>query len=141
MTDILSAGIRTGQLIAVDRVTALEAGVRATGIRNVPSTLAIFDSHFPRFPVLPGVLILGSLGLLASLLLAEDTSASWRLAGAETVRYRHFVQPGDQMDLTVELKERGSSAAICSGTVRVDGKPVTTVRKLHMTCFTGEGGR
>ncbi len=141
MTDLLSTSIRTGQLITVDRVTALEAGVRAAGIRNVPNTLAIFDSHFPRFQVLPGVLILGSLGLLASLLLAEDTATSWKLVGAETVRYRHFVQPGDQMELTVELKQRDERKAICSGTVKVDGRPVTTVRKLHLTCFTREGGR
>ncbi len=44
---------------------------RPRRIRNVPNTLAIFDSHFPRFPVLPGVLILGSLGELAGVLLEE----------------------------------------------------------------------
>ena len=116
----------------VDRVISLEPGKGARGIRNVPNTLAILDSHFPRFPVLPGVLILGSLGELAALLLLEQTGRPWRLAAAEQVRYRHFVQPGDQMELTVELKESSAESAVLSGTVRVDGKVMTTARQLRL---------
>jgi 3-hydroxyacyl-[acyl-carrier-protein] dehydratase len=138
VTELRVSPERIGRLIVLDRVLDVVAGERAVAIRNVPSTLAIFDSHFPRFPVLPGVLILGSLGELAALLLAEDTASTWRLAGAETIRYRHFVQPGDQMELTVELKERDADTAVCAGTVKVDGKPVTTVRRLRMA-VTGGG--
>ena len=114
----------------IDRVVSVEPGASATAIRNVPNTLAIFDSHFPRFPVLPGVLILGSLGALAGLLLAEETGRPWRLAAAERVGFRHFVQPGDQMELTVQLKDRSEAEATLSGEVKVDGKIVTRARKL-----------
>src|SRR3954469_1731760 len=106
----------------VDRIVSVEPGKGARGIRNVPNTLAILDSHFPRFPVLPGVLILGSLGELAAALLLEQTGLAWRLAGAETVRSRHFVRPGDQLELAVELKEFSPEAAVLSGSARVDGK-------------------
>jgi 3-hydroxyacyl-[acyl-carrier-protein] dehydratase len=116
----------------LDRVVSLEPGKGAKGLRNVPNTLAILDSHFPRFPVLPGVLILGSLGELAARLLEEETGRPWRLAGAEQVRYRHFVQPGDQMELTVELKEASADSALLSGTVRVDGKVMTQARQLRL---------
>ena len=115
----------------LDRVVSVEPGVSATAIRNVPNTLAIFDSHFPRFPVMPGVLILGSLGALAGVLLEEETGKPWRLAGADRVGFRHFVQPGDQMELTVKLKERSDSEATLSGEVNVDGKLVTRARKLR----------
>ena len=116
----------------LDRVVSLELGKGAKGLRNVPNTLAILDSHFPRFPVLPGVLILGSLGELAARLLEEQTGRPWRLAGADQVRYRHFVQPGDQMELTVELKEASADSALLSGTVRVDGKVMTQARQLRL---------
>jgi 3-hydroxyacyl-[acyl-carrier-protein] dehydratase len=116
----------------LDRVVSLEPGKGAKGLRNVPNTLAILDSHFPRFPVLPGVLILGSLGELAARLLEEQTGRPWRLAGADQVRYRHFVQPGDQMELTVELKEASADSALLSGTVRVDGKVMTQARQLRL---------
>lgn len=116
----------------IDRVLEVEAGKRAVGIRNVPNTLAIFDSHFPRFPVLPGVLILGSMGSLASHLLEQDGGRKWRLAGAGQVGFRHFVQPGDQMQITVEVKEVGDDGAVLSGDVKVDGKLVTRARQLRM---------
>ena len=116
----------------LDRVTRLEPGEGAEAIRNVPNTLAIFDSHFPRFHVLPGVLILGSLGELAARLLEEETGKRWRLAGARKVGYRHFVQPGDQMALSVKLKERSDEEATLSGEVTVDGKLVTRARIMQM---------
>lgn len=130
-----------GQLICLDRIRVVEPGRRAEAVRNVPSTLAIFDSHFPRFPVLPGVLILGSLALLAELLLRESTEVRWRLARAEKVSYRHFVQPGDVMELTVELVEATSERARCTARAVVDGRRVTTVSGLHLVPADLAGAR
>ena len=56
----------------LDRIVSVRTASREA-IRNVPNTLAIFDSHFPRFPVLPGVLILGSLGCARGELLERRT--------------------------------------------------------------------
>lgn len=129
-----------GELITLDRIVAMEPGSKAEAHRNVPNSLVIFDSHFPRKPVLPGVLILGSMGRLAELLLEETTGSAWRLVGARRVRFRHFVQPGDTMALTVELKERSDDAAVCSGTATVEGRPVTTATELRLTpVAVGEG--
>jgi 3-hydroxyacyl-[acyl-carrier-protein] dehydratase len=116
----------------LDRIVSVEPGETAAAIRNVPNTLAIFDTHFPRFPVLPGVLILGSLGALAAELLQADTDKHWRLAGADRVGFRHFVQPGDQLELTVKLSKRSDSEAVLSGEVSVEGRVVTRARKLRM---------
>lgn len=114
----------------LDRIVSVEPGREAVALRNVPNTLAIFDSHFPRFPVVPGVLILGSLGDLACVLLEQETGRPWRLAGADKVAFRHFVQPGDQMELRVELKQRSDEEAVLAGDVKVDGNLVTRARRL-----------
>ncbi|MBO3749434.1 hypothetical protein J5X84_25425 [Streptosporangiaceae bacterium NEAU-GS5] len=121
-----------GQLIALDRIVSVEPGRGATALRNVPQTLAIFDSHFPLRPVLPGVLVLGSMGELAAVLLREQTGRTWRLAGAERVRYRHFIQPGDQMRIEVDLKRLDDAEATLGATVTVDGRTVTSARTLRM---------
>ena len=120
-----------GRWTTLDRIVSVEPGKSATGLRNVPNTLSIFDSHFPRFPVMPGVLILGSLGALAAELLEQETGRRWKLAGADRVAFRHFVQPGDQLELTVQLKDRSDDQAVLSGEVTVDGKVVTRARKLR----------
>jgi 3-hydroxyacyl-[acyl-carrier-protein] dehydratase len=118
----------------LDRIVSVEPGESgtATAIRNVPNTLAIFDTHFPRFPVLPGVLMLGSLGALAAELLKADTDKPWRLAGADRVAFRHFVQPGDQLELAVKLSKHSDTEAVLSGEVSVDGRVVVRARKLRM---------
>jgi 3-hydroxyacyl-[acyl-carrier-protein] dehydratase len=122
--------MKGGVWTTLDRVLSVSDD-EAEAIRNVPNTLAIFDTHFPRFHVLPGVLILGSLGTLCAELLEQRTGKRWRLAGADRVAFRHFVQPGDQMVLTVTLKDLGDSEATLSGEASVDGNVVTRVRKLR----------
>ena len=115
----------------LDRVLSLEEST-GRAVRNVPHTLSILDTHFPRRPVLPGVLILGSLGELATLLVRERTGRAWRLAEAGQVRFRHFIQPGDQMELSVDLKAFADDGATLSGTVKVDGRVMTTARQLRL---------
>lgn len=120
------------KLVALDRVLAVEPGECARALRNVPNTLSFFDSHFPLRPVLPGVLVLGSMGELARELLARSPGGVWRLAGAERVRYRQFVRPGDQMEIEVRMREQTSGEAVLGATVRVEDKVVTTARALRM---------
>jgi len=119
-------------LTGFDRLVSLEPGASARAIRNVPNTLTIFDSHFPRFPVLPGVLILGTMEALAARLLEEETGRRWRLGGAGQVGFRHFVRPGDQLEIAVDLKERSEEEAVLTAEARVDGKVVTRARRLRM---------
>lgn len=122
----------TSRWTTLDRIVSVDPEKGARALRNVTNTLAIFDTHFPRFPVLPGVLMLGSLAELAGVLLQQRTGRPWRLARAEQVRFRHFVQPGDQMVLAVDIKEFTETSATFSATVKVDEKPVSTARKLVM---------
>jgi 3-hydroxyacyl-[acyl-carrier-protein] dehydratase len=122
--------VKGGAWTTIDRIVRVE-DEEAEAIRNVPNTLAIFDSHFPRFHVLPGVLMLGSLGTLCAELLEQRTGRRWRLAGADRVGFRHFVQPGDQLVLNVKLKDLGDGEATLTGEVSVDGKTVIRARKLR----------
>jgi 3-hydroxyacyl-[acyl-carrier-protein] dehydratase len=115
----------------VDRLLRLEPGVEAVAVRNVPATLSIFDSHFPRLPVLPGVLLLESMAATAGLMLREP-GERWRLAGAEVVRFRHFVRPGDQAVIAASLRQRTDDWADCTVTVSVDGRTVATARRLRL---------
>jgi 3-hydroxyacyl-[acyl-carrier-protein] dehydratase len=116
-------------LETLDRLLDVEPGVRASALRNVPNSLAVFDSHFPRFPVLPGVLILDSLAELAGLAVG---GGPWRLEGAERVRFRHFVRPGDQLLLTVAVTGADLSRPALSGAVSVGERTVVSVRSLRL---------
>ena len=121
-----------GHWLSYDRLLELEPGKSARAIRKVPNTLDIFDTHFPRQETMPGVLILGTMGKLAKHLLEHDGGGVWRLAGGGAIGFRHWVGPGDQMEISVTLKSRDENEAILASEVKVDGKLVTRARKLRM---------
>lgn len=121
-------------LMALDAVLTLTPGEGATAVRHITHTWPIFDTHFPRKPVVPGVVITGCLERLAGLLLAEETGHDdWALQGLGRVRFRTFVQPGDVMELSLDHKGIADGVATFAATVTVAGSKVTTYRELRMT--------
>lgn len=70
----------------------------------VPLDLACFTGHFPKTPVLPGVVQIDWAIALAAPLLAEPR----RFAGMEVLKFQHLVRPGDELSLVLRLdSERG----------------------------------
>jgi len=59
-------------MLLVDRVVALEPGVRISAIKNVTINEPFFTGHFPKRPVMPGVMMLEALAQAAGLLAFES---------------------------------------------------------------------
>ncbi|GCE14920.1 3-hydroxyacyl-ACP dehydratase FabZ family protein [Tengunoibacter tsumagoiensis] len=118
-----------------DQILAIEPGVSAKAACNIPNTLSLFTSHFPRFPILPGVLLLDSLVHVGIHLLEIQTEQQWRLHRVKQVSFRHFVQPGDQLQLEVEVKQIEPMRAHLSGKVFAGGKCMATVRHIHLEVY------
>lgn len=102
--------------LLVDRITELEAGQYAVGIKNVTFNEPFFQGHFPGNPVMPGVLIVEALaqvgGVLALLTVAGgavgDGSRDIYFAAIDGVRFLKPVVPGDQLRMRVEALRTGS---------------------------------
>jgi 3-hydroxyacyl-[acyl-carrier-protein] dehydratase len=54
--------------LLVDRVLTLEKGKNIVAVKNVSMNEPFFPGHFPKHPVMPGVLILEALAQAAALL-------------------------------------------------------------------------
>ncbi|MEX2316164.1 MAG: beta-hydroxyacyl-ACP dehydratase [Pirellulales bacterium] len=119
------------QFTFVDRVLQLEPGVKITTLKCLSLAEEYLADHFPRFPVMPGVLMVQAMTDASALLIAatEDFAHSMiTLREARNVRFADFVQPGQVLTVTaeihkfedrdVELKTRGS----------VDGRPAVNGR-------------
>lgn len=120
-------------MTAFDEVLDVVPGKRAVAVRHVPATLTVFDSHFPRFPVLPGVLVLDDIVRAARLAAPEVPHGSrWALAEARRVRYRHFAEPGDRLEISVRVTEATESSVTFKAAVSVAGRDITTVRQLRL---------
>ncbi len=111
--------------LLVDRVTELEPGRRAVGIKNVTMGDGFFQGHFPDYPVMPGVLIVEAMAQVAAialLVLEEHADKLGLFAGIDNVRFKRQVKPGDTLRLEVELGQVRRSVGTATGTATVDGE-------------------
>lgn len=93
----------------VDRILELEPGVRITTVKALTLGEEYLADHFPRFPVMPGVLMLQAM-TDAGAWLARATDEFSRcvvlLKEARNVRYADFVAPGQTLTIVAEVLKR-----------------------------------
>jgi UDP-3-O-[3-hydroxymyristoyl] N-acetylglucosamine deacetylase/3-hydroxyacyl-[acyl-carrier-protein] dehydratase len=92
--------------LLVDRITSMEEGRRAVGIKNVTMNESFFQGHFPGRPVMPGVLIIEAMAQVGGVLMLSPRENRGKLAffmAADNVKFRKPVVPGDQLVIEVEV--------------------------------------
>lgn len=112
--------------VMVDRVTEVTAGKSIRGHKCVTYNEPWFPGHFPQRPIMPGVLILESLaqtgGILAYASEPFDASRSLMFfLGIDKAKFRRTVEPGDKLELYVEVLHHRSNVWRMRGEASVDG--------------------
>ena len=74
--------------LLVDGIDSLTVGERAVGHKTWSADEEFFEDHFPRFPVVPGVLVMEALAQLAGKLVDEPSEATtqWTATAAGRAR-------------------------------------------------------
>ena len=126
--DILKKLPHRYPFLMVDRVLELEHGKRIKALKNVTANEPYFLGHFPKRPVMPGVMMIEALAQAAALLSFDAVGASpeenqiYYFAGIDSARFKRPVEPGDQMILDVTLERMKSSIFKFSARASVDGE-------------------
>lgn len=113
--------------LMVDRVTEVEPGKRIVGYKNITINEEMFNGHFPGNPIMPGVMILEAMAQLAGILGFKTTGKSpsagyiYLFAGADKVRFKRQVVPGDRLVIEAEVGASKASVYKFSCRATVDG--------------------
>ncbi|MBF0410128.1 MAG: 3-hydroxyacyl-ACP dehydratase FabZ [Candidatus Riflebacteria bacterium] len=92
----------------VDAITELVPEKSISGYKNVSMSEPYFTTHFPGYPVLPGVIIIEAMAQLAGLLIETTSVASPQkkkalLSIVDKTKFKKIVRPGDRLDLKASL--------------------------------------
>ena len=115
----------------LDRVTAIDPGKSITAIKTLTLSEEYLADHFPRFPVMPGVLMLETMTQAAAWMirLGEDFAHSIVvLRAAKNVKYGDFVEPGKVLTVTVEALSQDEATTKVKATGTVGGRTSLTAR-------------
>jgi 3-hydroxyacyl-[acyl-carrier-protein] dehydratase len=112
--------------LMIDRVVDIRRNESATGVKNVTINENFFQGHFPRQPVMPGVLIIESMAQTAAVLVVEtlDGAAAGKLVYFMTIdeaRFRRPVVPGDTLHVHVSKLRNRRNVWKFNGAAKVDG--------------------
>ena len=115
----------------VDKIVDLVPGKRITAVKSLTLAEEYLGDHFPRFPVLPGVLMLEALTQASAWLVraSEDFAHSVVvLKEARNVKYADFVEPGHTLTLVAEILEQGQRETKLKASGTVDGRQAVAAR-------------
>lgn len=122
--------------LLVDKVIFIEPEKRLVALKNVTMNEPFFVGHFPVKPVMPGVLILEALAQACGILMYPDQDGQANqntlhyLAGVDKARFKRIVEPGDQLQLDIELIRIKQEVCKFKGVATVDGELVCSAELL-----------
>ena len=94
--------------LLIDEIEEYTEKESATAIKYVTGEEDFFRGHFPEYKVMPGVLILEALaqaGAFVVLSMNENKGKIAFFAGADEVKWRRQVKPGDVLKLCVKVEK------------------------------------
>ena len=113
--------------LLVDRVVEIEEGKSIVAYKNVSANEPFFQGHFPGKPIMPGVLVLEALAQAGAIIVLKKDEYKGKtplFAGADKVKWRQQVVPGDRLELKVEMIRLRGRMGVGKAVASFEGKKV-----------------
>jgi 3-hydroxyacyl-[acyl-carrier-protein] dehydratase len=115
----------------LDQINELVPGERITAVKRLSAQEQYLEDHFPRFAVMPGVLMLEAMSQAAVWLIRQSEGfahSAVLLKEARNVKYSGFVTPGQTLVVTAELVKQESRLVTVKAQAAVEGQVAVNAR-------------
>ncbi|MDU0810170.1 MAG: 3-hydroxyacyl-ACP dehydratase FabZ [Burkholderia sp.] len=126
-------------ILLIDRVLHIEPHKSIKALKNVSINEPFFSGHFPKRPVMPGVLIIEAFAQAAALLMFTEEKQHKNqentlcyFAGIDSARFKRVVEPGDQMILSVIFKRNICGILKFKANAEIEGKVAAEAKLMCM---------
>jgi 3-hydroxyacyl-[acyl-carrier-protein] dehydratase len=114
-------------MLMIDKVIDVVAGESAIGVKNVSINEHFFQGHFPKRPVMPGVLIIEAMAQTAAVLVVHTLGPDSMgklvyFMSVDSARFRRPVVPGDTLMVHVMRQRHRGNVWKFEAQAKVDGK-------------------
>ena len=115
--------------IWIDKFIEFESGKRAVAIKNLTLAEDHLHDHFPGYPVMPASLMIEGMAQTAGILVGEarDFEEKVILAKIRHASFDGIARPGQQLRYEATIESITPEAALTSGKVQCDGRPMGQV--------------
>lgn len=121
--------------LLIDYIEDYEPGQYAIGYKCVSYREEFFSGHFPKEPVMPGVLTVEALaqtGAVAILSKEENSGKTAYFGGINKCKFKRKVIPGDKVRLETRIIKQKGPVGIGEATASVDGEVVVSAELTFM---------
>jgi len=112
--------------LMIDKVIDIVPDASAVGVKNVTINEPFFAGHFPRRPVMPGVLIIEAMAQTAAVLVVQTLGSQSEgklvyFMSVDEARFRKPVMPGDTLYIHVTKERNRRNVWKFRGEAKVNG--------------------
>jgi 3-hydroxyacyl-[acyl-carrier-protein] dehydratase len=125
----------------IDRIISLEPGEKLVAQRTLRADEDYLQDHFPRFPVMPGVMMLEALHQAAIWLVRtgdDFQSPLVLLREARSVKFGDFLSPGETLQVTAQAIKRDGNRTTVKASGEKQGRVTVSARLILEQCDSGD---
>lgn len=139
INEVLSILPHRYPFILVDRIIAFKKFTFLNAIKNISINEPVFQGHFPKNPIYPGVLLLESMIQTTGLLLFKSINNKklkkklfYYLTGIDKLRFKKPAFPGDQIIIESNLEKQKNSLVYFNSIAKINNKIICQSKIMCM---------
>ena len=115
--------------LLIDKIIDINRDISATGIKNVTYNEPFFPGHFPKSPIMPGVLVIEGMAQTSGAICAEEHYSeedpnSVLFTTIDKAKFRKTAQPGDVIHYKVTQIKRKKDIFKFACVAEVNGQKI-----------------